>query len=93
MHVIALSREDRTRRLKSSIDKGDRVRLHPQVAGAVLVSSASRPGLWHYATEAFCDCISYQQRGICRHMVRASWELHQAKKGAASAATDLPPAA
>jgi hypothetical protein len=93
MHVIELSREDRNRRLKASIDKGDRTRIHPKVAGAVLVSSESRPGLWHYSTESFCDCVGFTQRGMCRHAVRASWELYQAKKGAAIAANDLPPAA
>jgi hypothetical protein len=93
MHVIELSREDRNRRLKISIDKGDKVRIHPTIAGVVFVSSESKPGLWHYSREDYCDCIAHQQRGVCRHMVRASWELHQAKKGAAIAANDLPPAA
>lgn len=92
MHVAQLSVEDRNRRLRSSVAKGDRVRLHPRDPRVVFVSSETSPNLWHYSRADFCDCIGFTQRGMCRHAVRASWELHQAKK-AAAAANDLPPAA
>jgi len=27
-----------------------------------------------------CDCQAHMQKGICRHRIRVSWELHQLKK-------------
>jgi hypothetical protein len=89
MHVAQLSTDDRNRRLRSSIAKGDQVRIHPKDERVVFVSSESRPGLWHYSRADFCDCIGFTQRGMCRHAVRASWELWKEK----NAANELPPAA
>jgi hypothetical protein len=99
MHVAQLTREDRNRRLNASIEKGDKVRLHPRDARVVFVSSETSPNVWHYSRADYCDCIGFTQAGMCRHAVRAAWELHQAQKGAARAdrsfmtPNDLPPAA
>lgn len=67
------------RRLKQSIDAGDIVRPSTR-EGGYLVSSKSKPGMFHYVTLEYCDCEAHATRGLCRHRIRVSWEIHQARK-------------
>lgn len=73
------------RRLKQSFDAGDIVRQsnHPDY---MLVSSKSRPGFWHATSLTYCDCHAHLHRGLCRHRIRVSYELHRMRKAQALAA-------
>ncbi len=72
------------RRLKQSFDKGDQIRPsnHPDY---MLISSSSKPGLWHATSLAYCDCYAHAHKGLCRHRIRVSYELHLAAKKQAAA--------
>lgn len=71
--------KDARRRLKQSIDAGDIVRPsnHPDY---MLVSSKSKPGFWHATSLAVAEREGHAYHGLCRHRIRVSWELHQARK-------------
>lgn len=83
--VAALTAEDRTRRLKMSFEKGDRVRQDRRNPDVWLVSSSTHPNVWYRVRDGrSCGCEGFRRYGICRHMVRVSWERHQLKKEAAA---------
>ena len=54
--------------------KGDRYQILSTGEGVYLVSSKSKPGLWHKTEELTpgleyaCDCQAFQYRGECSHM-------------------------
>ena len=80
--VAALSREDRARRLRDSFAKNDRVRQSRTNPDIWLVSSSTYPNVWYKVNRVTCTCgcAGYLHRGVCRHLVRVSWELHQRKQ-------------
>lgn len=78
-----LSMAEAKRHLKRSFDAGDVVRPS-KLKGTFFVSSQTDPSKWHATSLKACDCKGHTNRGICRHRVRVSWELHQLKKQAAA---------
>lgn len=74
--VRDLDAETSVKRLQASYAADDTVRFFQTRDDAILVSSKSRPGCWHFATESSCDCEWFRYRLTpCRHMRRASYEL------------------
>ena len=85
--VARLSAADRNRRLQMSLDKGDRVRQDRRNPDVWLVSSATHSNVWYRVRDGrSCGCEGFRQRGICRHLVRISWERFTAKRAAAAVA-------
>lgn len=89
--VKRLSPELRDKRLLDSFKKNDVVRQSTRHEGEWLVSSSQFANLSYrvaYDTtnrRYGCGCEWWAKRGeACRHMVRVSWEVAQAKKQAAS---------
>lgn len=74
--VRELDAETSVRRLHASYAADDTVRFFSTRTDAALVSSKSKPGTWHFATESSCDCEHFRfTLTPCRHMARASYEL------------------
>ena len=83
--VARLSVADRNRRLRMSLAKGDQLRRDRRNPDVWLVSSASHANVWYRVQDGrSCGCVGFQQRGICRHLVRVSWECWQLRKEALS---------
>lgn len=81
--VARLTVEDRNRRLRLSIEKGDRVRRDRHNPDVWLVSSSSHPNVWYRVQDGkSCGCTGFRQRRMCRHLVRVSWEVFQERKRA-----------
>jgi len=78
--VLWLTVERRNALLAKSLELGDKVRRDRRNPNVWLVSSATHPNVWYRATECSCGCKGYQHYGVCRHMVRVSFELHQLRK-------------
>ena len=78
--VARLTPDDRTRRLRASFDKGDRVRQDRRNPEVWLVSSSTHPNVWYRCNEITCGCYGFLHKGICRHCVRVSWEKHKLRK-------------
>ncbi len=79
--VAALSAADRNRRLRASFDAGDRVRQDRRNPSVWLVSSTTYPNIWYRVKNGqSCGCAGFAHRGICRHLIRVSWEIHLLRK-------------
>ncbi len=83
--VAALSAADRNRRLRASFDAGDRVRQDRRNPDVWLVSSKTYSNVSYRVHDGrSCGCAGFAHRGICRHLCRVSWEIHQSRKQAAA---------
>lgn len=81
--VAALSPDRRNHLLRKSIDAGDRVRQDRRNPEVWLVSSATYDNVSYRVRDGqSCGCYGFKYRGMCRHLVRVSWELFQLKKQA-----------
>lgn len=76
MNVRQLEPERAHYLLQKGYDAGIEVRFLRGRDDACLVSSESKPGVWHFATAESCDCEWFRYRELpCKHMVRADREL------------------
>lgn len=90
--IYDLTPEQRTKGLALSFEKNDLVTRSPFDPAIWFVSSSTTEGHWYTVntTHTTCECRGFAGHGYCRHLLRVSYEIAQArKKGTTRAAVAL----